>query len=1117
MKDEIDQPPEKPQPTAFVFKREEDLALHTMLEELIGQGAAQLFQDACFLLDQPHMELPSHRIYLIGHLLREMGSSVLGVIKPLTEFEPDDAHEALIKKLELPAEDPVSIKLQELLKNNSLKYDANTHAKQVKACLEILDCKDATLAERLTKLELHKHAHRKGLRDARLIDDEFRMAFREVVYAYRDLLLLCEAKFPLWHRKVDELIRNTDCPRGLQSELPRNSALLNYLFIKLDNPQWFDGLKSQGFFECNRTATSQHWPQVHYLVKIAERRPQEVLEVLLAADTQDLWLYRLFTEAALRMPKEQAETWAKHVDERITSGLFRKEYFSMGKLSEFLHRLIELESEEALSLLSVILDILPNEEGGYEKFLTRMNPYEYREFLENIIPRLAEMDALRIIEILDEKLKKAIEYGWPRATGEDDRSSAYWLSAIEDHPQNDDHDLEGSIAISLRKVLETSIERGGQFGSWQEWLNRRASSFYIRMGIHLVRCYGSAEEVRSGILNEDQFNNSVVIHEYLLLLKHGFGLMTAGEQKQLLSWIEAIPGDEHVPEEFRDKHRKWQQYRRLSFVRDHLNEKWKSYYDSITPEDDADDLDRLSFDNWMDRARFVEHKSPLPAEEIAKMPVQQLVEYLLGDIPVDRFKEITERGLEQVITEAVSKDPAKYTDQAALLRNPSIKPVFIRGFTSGFIGEHAGDVDDEVILSWLKWCIEQPAWQGEHEERSYETTHNDNKKVILRYLDNRMTHDAERPLPIALRGEVFEIIRLALQDPDPDPEDVRTDYHGHAINSVRGSAMESALQYGLWIIRDKGENTTQSLDDVPELRDVLDERLDLQVESSPAVRSCFGFYLPQLCWIDGGWVSDNLMRLFPEQSSLGNYFDAVWETYLMYGRCYNVNFDVLKPVYTRVVSDPEMCTCEEDGTYSDSLSSLAHHLVLLFAWERFDVSKDSLLCRFIRNTDAFLQEDVLSYMGKILLETEKLPDEVPERFKAFYEWWLTEIAPNSPEGWKAFPKWFRSPFYERDWKIKQLAMASKHGSFGYESDEVLGELSGYISEYTEEAISVLEDYVNHQLEKKEGWMFDRNESLFKLLELGHKHSIEAIRIRTDHLLGRMVGAGYLQFRDIWES
>ena len=93
--------PELGNADSFAFKHEDELMLFKKLGDLVGTGAAQLFRDACFIVDQHEKILPSHKTYLIGHLLREMGSSVLGVIKPLAEIEPDDACEALVKKLGL--------------------------------------------------------------------------------------------------------------------------------------------------------------------------------------------------------------------------------------------------------------------------------------------------------------------------------------------------------------------------------------------------------------------------------------------------------------------------------------------------------------------------------------------------------------------------------------------------------------------------------------------------------------------------------------------------------------------------------------------------------------------------------------------------------------------------------------------------------------------------------------------------------------------------------------------------------------------------------------------------------------------------------------------------------
>lgn len=1097
---------------SFVFRRDEDLKLYTLLVDLIGDGSAKLFRDACYILELDDGLLPSHKVHLVAHLLRELESSVLGIIKPLTVVDSTDPCKALISDLGLKETDPVAEAITQRFENDVLRVKTNSKAEQVDACLGLLNNTDETLKSRILKPKLHKHAHRKGLSDAKSIDDEFREGVRELVLTFLDLLRLCEASFPLWHQKIDRLLKNENCPKKLQSELPRNIALMGYLFGKLDKPGWFSGLKCQGFFECGTTVTSQQFPQIHYLIKVANKMPVDVLEVMLCAKSTDQWLYRLFNEAAIQFPLEQAELWAKHITVRMKAGFFQRDYFVMGQLQEFMLYLIECESHEVFPLVAAALEFLPEEAERYEHSSIRMSRHEYQKYLAEVIPELARFDCRKTIVLLSESIKTAVKLNWPLLEGDEDYSTR-WLLAIEDHPQNSDFHIEGLLALALRKIIEQNCSAEEALGEWLGWLKKQNKHLYSRIAIHLVRVCGNDSLAKEYLLNKDLFDEGDFIHEYLLLLQKTYPRLSPREQNIILGWIDEIPERKDAPEEFRLRHKRWQQYRRLRFIEGHLSPEWKKRLLEVTPSGSAskESLDRLSFDQWTEGG-FVDDKSPVTPEQLALMSVEEMVDYLLGDISFDRFQEVTSYGLEKAITSTVKASPEKYIAKIDLLKNSKIRPSFIRGITNGLVGAGSLLSEETIILDWMTWCMEQISWSGESETQNY----NDNKKRILSYLDGRMRSDSKNPMSLDLRKRVFTIIREAFVDPDPDPQVLRDDYHAHAINCVRGNAMESALIYGLWVMRDIKDEDTHNFDDIPELRDILEERLNLEIEGSPSVRSAIGLYLPQICWMDSTWVAGHLDAILPREEQKSSYFDSVWRTYLTYCRCYDLCFDILRSAYEHAVAGQKPGLLKKDGVPHEYISHLANHLVWLYARKKIELNEDGLICRFMKNSDAEYQKDVLRDMGRILLKNDDLSEHIPERFQKFFEWWVTDIAPESSQGWGAFSKWFCSKYLEREWKIKHLVDSSKHDCFRYDGDDVLECLEGYFDDFPSEVTEILENYISHQLTRGQGWVLERNESIEKLLTVAHLSQQPGIKSKADQILGRLVKAGYLKFRSIWE-
>ena len=164
------------------------------------------------------------------------------------------------------------------------------------------------------------------------------------------------------------------------------------------------------------------------MIKIADQRPQEVLDIMLSANTNDAWLLQLFCDAAVKMPPKQCEAWAKHLIEKISTNMINRNDSLMYRLPEFLLHLITQRSDVAFDLVSVVLDILPpSDDDKYEKFIVRMDQYHYQELLKEIIPKLATLNAKRTANMLADKLDRAIELGWSSENEKTDLSNSFWL------------------------------------------------------------------------------------------------------------------------------------------------------------------------------------------------------------------------------------------------------------------------------------------------------------------------------------------------------------------------------------------------------------------------------------------------------------------------------------------------------------------------------------------------------------------------------------------------------------------------------------------------------------------------------------------------------------------
>lgn len=161
---------------------------------------------------------------------------------------------------------------------------------------------------------------------------------------------------------------------------------------------------------------------------------------------------------------------------------------------------------------------------------------------------------------------------------------------------------------------------------------------------------------------------------------------------------------------------------------------------------------------------------------------------------------------------------------------------------------------------------------------------------------------------------------------------------------------------------------------------------------------------------------------------------------------------------------------------------------------------------------------MLNFIGRVLSDEKNLTEEVVVRYVEFHEWWSRELAVEFPKGWKSFVSWFLSPYLDHAWKIENLVKASVHTAFSYQSKEALSVLAtSYFDDYPEQVLTVIENYIGHQLKRDQRWELELKNALPDILRRGHHHDKEDIRGKADELLGRLVSEGFMKYREIAEE
>src|SRR5260370_15974629 len=142
-----------------------------------------MMSDANRLASTPH---------LVGHLLREIDSSIRAVLKTVTEKPKGhkDEIKAILAALEIPDNDPVA-----------------------KAWL--------SLAGQDNDYGLHARAHRDALSRPRSLDAEFKQFWNDIQNVLDRVLERFEDRYTAWHKQLDEIAKK-DAPTLEDTDFIRN-------------------------------------------------------------------------------------------------------------------------------------------------------------------------------------------------------------------------------------------------------------------------------------------------------------------------------------------------------------------------------------------------------------------------------------------------------------------------------------------------------------------------------------------------------------------------------------------------------------------------------------------------------------------------------------------------------------------------------------------------------------------------------------------------------------------------------------------------------------------------------------------------------------------------------
>lgn len=838
-----------------------------------------------------------------------------------------------------------------------------------------------------------------------------------------------------------------------------------YFFDRLENPEWVRSLFEAGFFDNPPEPVPAAepgyvqfppWHEGRYLARMAEKAPDEVVNVLSGVETsENPAVTRLLLEAVASLPSDKAADLANGVLSWVKGP--HADFFADDAATVVIQLISAGDVESAIDVSEALLEVLPDprlaekREGAEGAFRllpeasSRMSEWEYERVAERVVRPLVEgagLEAVRMfMRLLDEALQLSV---WEDEAAADRRidHSYVWRPAIEDHSQNTDRGIKNLLVDAVRDAaLSFSSHGPDELRAVIEELEQ-GSTLFERVALQVLAATQHGEDlVVQRLSDRDRFDDHRIRHEYANLLRARFRDVDDETRAVVIGWIESGPdldwyrerrlevdGVEPPEDEVQRYAEIWRRDR-FSYVADSLDGELADRYRGLV--EDYGEPDHPDFITWS--SSWVGTESPFSREELLEMEPSSVADLVRSWSPDDKsgwHRGPSVEGLGRVLNGVVATKHSEYALAAESFEGAD--PTYVREYFSGLelaLGQE-GTFDWEGPLRLALWVAQLPFEADEEVEwRDRDPGFRWCRRRISSLLKAGFS-TKDNTIPFVLRDLTWEVLARLVQDPNPS-EEHEDRYGGEnmdpltlSLNTNRGEAMHAVIEYALWVHRSleaSGEDTSVGFEVMDEVREVLERHLDLAVEPSHAVRAVYGRWLPWLILIDEGWVSENLSSLFPTEERLAEHAETTWSTYVTWCPPYDSVFRVLSGQYEAAIQNVPSGVTAGNAFRTSIDEKLGEHLVTFYWRGLIDLD---LMKNFFNRANDELAAGVLAFVGRALRNTPgDLSDQIRERIEELFEWRLAvgESAPEEhSEELKAFGTWFSSGKLDEAWALEMV-------------------------------------------------------------------------------------------------
>ncbi len=302
-----------------------------------------------------------------------------------------------------------------------------------------------------------------------------------------------------------------------------------------------------------------------------------------------------------------------------------------------------------------------------------------------------------------------------------------------------------------------------------------------------------------------------------------------------------------------------------------------------------------------------------------------------------------------------------------------------------------------------------------------------------------------------------------------------------------------------------------------EVKNLLTRHLSTKLDSSLAVRSIYGRYLNKLFVLDNEWTKKTLPKIFPSASSLNQFRNTSWDSYLIFSRPSKQSLEQLFDQYNFAIDNILNSFDPDQKSRFSPLNNFAQHLMEFYWSGQIKLnSNQDIITKFFKTAPTKLVDYAIEFIGRSLEITPVVQKEYLERLYILWNIILEILTTNdSSDALTAFGWWVASKKLDSNWAIDQLIKVL-HITGKVDMDtKVIEWLSDQAITFPEQSIECLELMIK---KSNNNWDIYRNSRQKRIiLEDCLSSSSEIAKQAAKSLINFLASKGINDFNDLLVS